>query len=145
MKEITGDLWDYWKIPDTAICITTNGFVKANGECVMGRGCALEAKARMPMIASVLGALINKHGNHVHRIYDGLYSFPVKHAWYEKADLKLIERSCKEISDLATEKHIVIPRPGCGNGKLSYSDVCPILEKELDDRFSVITFKKRNM
>ena len=37
MKEIRGDL--FTQEADT-ICITTNGFVKANGECVMGRGCA---------------------------------------------------------------------------------------------------------
>ena len=43
MKEITGNLFDQTA---DAICITTNGFVKDNGRCVAGRGCAKMAKDR---------------------------------------------------------------------------------------------------
>ena len=39
MKEITGDLWDYYRRPMHTICITTNGTIKKNGKAVMGRGC----------------------------------------------------------------------------------------------------------
>ncbi len=42
MKEDFGDLWDF----DGIIAITTNGFVKKDGSCVMGRGCAKEAALR---------------------------------------------------------------------------------------------------
>jgi hypothetical protein len=140
MKEIYGNLWDYYGKADTAIAITTNGFVKGNGECVMGRGCAQEAKNRLPGIQYDLGAKIKQYGNYVFRLAEGLYSFPVKHNWWEEADINLIIRSCKEISVLATESIIVIPRPGCGCGKLSYDIVQPALERELDDRFNIITF-----
>ncbi len=41
------NLWDA-DADNVLLCITTNGYVKNNGECVMGRGCALEAKTRWP-------------------------------------------------------------------------------------------------
>lgn len=151
MREVTGNLWTY---PADVRVITTNGFVKKNGECVMGRGCALEAKTRYPGIAVVLGTLIRAHGNHVYRIWGdsaAIYSFPVKHMWDEVADPELIARSALELvaaidniptnnsAALATLR-IVIPRPGCGNGSLRWEDVRPILQPILDDRFHIITF-----
>lgn len=149
MIEVVGDLWTY---PADVRVITTNGFVKSNGECVMGRGCALEAKNKQPGIALALGRLIQQHGNHVFLLNNGkpkLYSFPVKHVWHEKADPKLIERSAKELLSKVDpdfpndEGHvIVLPRPGCGNGQLKWEHVVkPVLAPILDDRFHVITFK----
>ena len=138
MKLVYGNLWD-WFDKGFAIAITTNGFVKNNGECVMGRGCALEAKKRFPSIATKLGSIITSNGNNVNLIMNRIYSFPVKHNWWEEADLDLIRRSCKELTDL-TSGEVIIPRPGCGNGKLSWNIVKPILETELSDRFSIITF-----
>ena len=97
MKEITGNLFDPQTytlengypapfIPD-AVCITTNGFVKSNGQCVMGRGCAKTASERFPDLPSRLGSYINRYGN---RVFDmgrfgrsrdertHLVTFPVK-------------------------------------------------------------------
>lgn len=45
MKEVTGNIWDYHE-KGYWIVITTNGTVKANGEAVMGRGVALQAKRK---------------------------------------------------------------------------------------------------
>ena len=140
MKEVVGNLWNYYG--KAVIVITTNGFVKNNGECVMGKGCAFEAKKRFPALPMKLGALIKEHGNKVHYA-DEVVAFPVKHNWWEKADVRLIERSAVELVDLTNQKaweNVVIPRPGCGNGGLEWEAVKPILEKYLDDRFSVITF-----
>ena len=148
MIEVRGNLWTY---PADVRVITTNGTVKKSGECVMGRGCALEAKSFIPNIASYLGDCIQRNGNHVYLLgtYKGaeIYSFPVKHNWYEKADLDLIARSRNELADLLDPIYLndkghvfVMPRPGCGNGQLKWEDVKPILEPILDDRFHVITF-----
>ena len=148
MIEVKGDLWTY---PASVVVITTNGFVKKNGECVMGRGCALEAKRKNPAIPKMLGDLIRDHGNHVHIIFRGnplclspmIVSFPVKHAWFEKADPALIERSAHELVALADEMKwitLVMPRPGCGNGGLDWDDVRPLIAPILDDRFVVISF-----
>lgn len=143
MLEATGNLWTY---PADIRVITTNGTVKKNGECVMGRGCAAEAKTKYSTLAYELGCLIKAHGNHVHQLSNEmLFSFPVKHNWYEKADLALIERSMWELVEVLNNRgmdqlNVVMPRPGCGNGGLKWSDVKPILESALDDRFTVITF-----
>ena len=71
MREAIGDLW---KLPCHIRCITTNGYVKPNGCAVMGRGCALEAKGKIPKIDSTLGTCIKKFGNHVYplALMDGM-------------------------------------------------------------------------
>ncbi len=141
MLEATGDLWTY---PADMRCITTNGFVKLNGHAVMGRGCAREAAQKWPELPKELGTVLMAKGNKV-RIYEPapLVTFPVKHAWFEKADPDLIVKSAKELvalTDLEGWKSVVIPRPGCGNGQLKWEDVKPLLEPILDDRFTIITF-----
>lgn len=144
MIEVGGNLWDYLDQPFCMICITTNGTVKRDGSCVMGRGCALEAAKRIPGIAQILGKKIRDTGNSVHWIKDTLWSFPVKHNWWEKADLVLIKQSVRELTAIATSeayKHntFVLPRPGCGNGHLLWEDVRPLL-LSLPDNVHVISF-----
>ena len=51
MKEVFGDLWEF----DGIIAITTNGFVKRDRTCVMGRGCARQAAVRFPELPRKLG------------------------------------------------------------------------------------------
>lgn len=156
MKEIKGNLWEQ---DSDALCITTNGTVtKDNGECVMGAGIAKDAAKQYPDMPKKLGELIKKYGNKVHIIgsmhresimrlhgalaFSYIIAFPVKHKWFEKADLELIKKSCKELVELADDlswQKVVLVKPGCGCGKLSWEkDVKPIVSKELDDRFEVI-------
>lgn len=138
MIEIVGNIWQY---PAHKIVITTNGTVKSNGELVMGRGLALQAKTKFPNLAYDLGQAVTLNGNHVQRIpkYLSLISFPVKHNWYEKADLKLIERSCFELKHIIDSDLIyVMPRPGCGNGKLSWNEVKDLVAI-LPDNVHIIT------
>lgn len=142
MIEQIGNLWDFHKRGEW-ICITTNGFVKKNGEAVMGRGCAYECKLIYPQIPLVLGNLITEFGNEVFIIGERLLTFPVKHNWWEKADPFLIMKSCSElvvyVDNLKLSK-IYLPRPGCGNGKLSWENqVKHLCQKYLDDRFIVLT------
>lgn len=142
MIEVRGNLWEY---PADVRVITTNGFVKKNGECVMGRGCAQEAARKYPELPHILGMAIQSEGN-VAMFFpmkdDYLVTFPVKHNWFEKADLDLIAQSARKIASMAglRNKVIVVPRPGCGNGQLKWEDVRPVLEPILDDRFHIITF-----
>jgi hypothetical protein len=144
MKEITGDLFAQ---KADALCITTNGVVKKDGACVMGRGCALTAKAKWPQIEYVLGSLLTKHGNHCYVLLrvdqTDIVSFPTKNDWKIDSKLPLIQQSCQELVGLADIHgwcNIVLPRPGCGNGGLQWKDIKPVLEKYLDDRFSVISY-----
>lgn len=138
MIELTGDLWYYH--PHGYICITTNGMVKSNGECVMGRGVAYQATQRFPGIARELGSVIQKYGNHVHVLSNNLVSFPVKHHWKDQADPDLIKRSVLELVELFgwhEDARVYLPRPGCGNGRLRWTDVKPLLEN-LTNQFIVV-------
>ena len=144
MIEVRGNLWTY---PNADVrVITTNGTVKKDGTCVMGRGCALEAKQRYPEMPLKLGRKIREQGNRVFLLLDDpvILSFPVKHHWFERADINLIHDSANMLR-LGVDYHpgvrvVVMPRPGCGNGGLRWEDVKPILAPILDDRFHVITF-----
>ena len=68
MQEITGDLFAHNEAGPDAICITTNGYVLAQGTNTMGAGCAGEAKHRWPGIQLIVGELVRNKGNHVHRL-----------------------------------------------------------------------------
>lgn len=147
MKEIKGNIWDYHK-KGHWIVITTNGTVKANGEAVMGRGVAAQAKARFPKLPYILGDVIREVGNVLHHWgQEGLIFFPVKYNYWEKANISLIEQSVQQLKDFfgnTVEDYptpIYLVRPGCGNGQLDWKDVKPILEKYLDDRFIVVERK----
>lgn len=130
--------------------ITTNGTIKTNGRCVMGRGCAKEAKDMYPELDLGVGRYISKIGNHVgllERLVPAKHHigiFPVKHNWWEKADLKLIQRSAQELQAMINTMPeiavVVMPRPGCGNGHLNWEEVKPVIEPYLDSRFVVVTF-----
>ena len=56
----------------------------------------------------------------------------------------LIRRSARQLVALANKfgyREVLIPRPGSGNGKLSWEDdVKPVLAGILDDRFTLVTF-----
>lgn len=149
MKEIIGNVWELVG-PDDILVITTNGFVRKDGSAVMGRGIAYQATQHDTDVAKRLGYMITKYGNHVHYIRDEpiWFSFPVKHHWKEQADIELIERSAKELVERLDYSFmkipdnggkVYLPRPGCGNGRLKWEDVKPVIEPYLDDRFVVIT------
>ncbi len=144
MKIDRGNLWTY--SADFRV-ITTNGIVKHNGRLTMGKGVALEAKKLFPDIDKFLGHLVHMHGNHVY-VYNNIICFPTKHNWKDKSDLVLIEQSLNEMCNaLKYYKYrvkrnnisIVLPPVGCGNGGLDFeTQVRPLLEKYLDDRFTVL-------
>jgi hypothetical protein len=148
MREDLADLWTY---PADARVITTNGTVKANGRAVMGRGVAKQATERFAMIRLLLGQHLRARGNHVGILVapatyqwlpEPIVSFPVKHQYFEMADLDLIARSATELVALTGEqgwRQVVLPRPGCNNGRRSWQrEVRPILLPLLDDRFTVV-------
>lgn len=149
MKEIVGNLWRYWRKPGYVICITTNGMVRKDGHLVMGRGNALEAMQRMPGIALALGSAVQRGGNKIYSFDKGrrgprVLTFPTKHKFYEKSDLKLIRQSALRLCEIA-KKHpnvkFILPRPGCGNGGLKWPTVKPVISM-LPDNVSIISLQK---
>jgi hypothetical protein len=149
MKEITGDIWNHHAKGEW-IVITTNGSVNKSGECVMGRGVALQAKKKFPPLARILGDAIKRGGNKVH-VLQGfrLITFPVKHQWFEMADLELIKKSAEQLKDWhwflfqgsklsPEEQKIYLVRPGAGNGHRTWEEVKAVIEPILDDRFVIV-------
>jgi hypothetical protein len=135
MIEHRGDLWQHFHEKGHQIGISTNGFVKRNGDAVMGRGCAHEATLLSPRTARTLGTYIKLRGN-VPGYIDvpdekawGAYRLmilPVKHNWWERADLSLIKASVNFLAAEAQghpEITFHVPRLGCGNGKLDWNTV----------------------
>lgn len=94
MKEIYGNAWELLCTGEyDALCITTNGMVKKNGECVMGRGIAAQFKKYYPFAPKILGDKIIANGNIFQPIIWNdaftFFAFPVKHHWAECADINL--------------------------------------------------------
>jgi len=116
-------------------CVTTNGIVKKNGDLVMGAGVAREAKRRFNELPHIFGQNIDKNGNHVYIVEKyGIASFPTKHHWKNDSDINLIAQSCRELLFLSKSwDYILLTRPGCGLGKLSWVDVRPVLASYFDD------------
>jgi len=167
MKLIKGNIF---KVDCDALCITTNGYIKKDRTLVMGAGVAKQAKQIWPLISYTLGQLVIHNGNkvqlitsvdkdngnfdHHFRITIGefkklregiklLISFPVKHNWWEDADLELIDKSCKElkvIMDKYELKKVILPKPGCGNGRLRWKVVKLVLDRyfKTDNRLFII-------
>ena len=137
MTEIIGNIWDHRG--NAVIVITTNGQVTKSGIAVMGRGVAAKL---FPSLSARLGRCLAERGNHVHELGDSIVSFPVEHSPFEVPDLTLIERSARELAAMADElrwQEVVVPRPGCGGGGLSWKEVRPLLERHFDERFKVIS------
>jgi hypothetical protein len=151
MKEFIGNMWD---IIADAYCITTNNDIKINGKAVMGAGVALEAKNMFKNCDAYLAEFIKKNGHIVGAFYTSttfipdkklgvdLISFPTKYHWKYPSDIKLIEKSAKELMQLITKETyetVVLPRPGCNNGKLNWESVKRVISPILDDSVIVVS------
>ena len=139
-----------------AVCVTTNGIVKDNGDAVMGAGIALEAN-RYFNLAPKLGKYIKEYDNRAFNLgmYQRLYlnnqatftifSFPTKHHYKDNSDITLICRSAEQLMEMCTKFGITkcyLTPPGCGCGKLNWENtVKPWLSLILDDRF-IVVFQK---
>lgn len=130
-----------------AVCVTTNSVIKANGRAVMGAGVAKSARDKYPGIDKILASCLKNVGNHVHYLMTdkthntSILSFPTKHDWKNPSDIRLIERSAQElrlVTDACGWKKVLLPKPGCSNGQLNWTDVEPVLDPYLnDERFIV--------
>ena len=146
MKVVKGDIWEYYG-GNNLIGITTNGFVKTNGQGIMGAGIAKQSVERFPELPAILGDHIKRLGNTVCLVpHLKVFFFPVKHHWKEKADLELIQKSCKELRGIVNNnpnlQDLYLVKPGIGNGKLDWKDVEPILLKYFSDtdKLTIVDF-----
>lgn len=151
MLERVGDIFQQ---PDAdAICFTSNGVVKQNGELVMGAGIAKAFRDRFPSIARDFGHDVTSNGNHVYRHRYALnkamskhiwvFSFPTKDDWRDKSSMELITQSASELlletsNSAMAWNRVYLTRPGCGLGGLAWSDVKEAIAGILDDRFTIL-------
>ena len=139
--ELKADIWQFYNSGEFVV-IATNGFIKRNGEAVMGRGIAKQAKDRFPGIAYAVGKAITKNGNvPMVNIEYRIITLPTKVMWTEPGSLPLIEASLKTLVKITNElglTAVYLPRPGCGNGNLDWlTQVKPLCEQYLDERFHI--------
>lgn len=141
MREVHGDLFAY---ADKAwIVITTNGIVRADGACVMGRGVAMQAARRWRSLPYRVGYYLKRYGNRVFAVEPWrVFTFPVKEHWRDKASEALIVRSAQQLREIVDKRDlhaVYLPRPGCGNGGLTWPLVRPLILPFFDDdRFVIV-------
>lgn len=133
-------MWDAWSDADLFL-VTTNAIIKANGELVMGRGMAREARERDKQIAIYFGRALADIKKDSRYFEYGLFipslwphrkegMFQTKNDYRKEASIYLIATStnmlvswCKAYSDM----QVHLNYPGIGNGGLSKEIVEPII------------------
>lgn len=141
MQIVYRDLWDIYFNDGDLICITTNGTVKKNGEAVMGAGCAKDCTKHYPWFPAALGSFLSEHANVCYRV-GHIITFPVKHNWYEEADIELIKESFKDMLELVGDQIVYLPKLGCGNGKLSWEEVKQALQPLYKSNVIFVDYKE---
>ena len=130
----------------------------------MGAGVAAELAQRFPLAPYIWGfhCFYKKALANVIWSPRGWIGFPTKAldpvfpelSWKAASNVVLIERSAEQLASLRLPSRedlryygigdgldsdeVVLPLVGCGEGRLHKDDVIPILEKYLDDRFTLI-------
>lgn len=125
---------------NVTIAITTNGTFQKNGAIVTGAGIADWAdEITENHFGHGIGTRLNEYKVNIPVLYGNVQkakfiSFPVKHNWWERASITLIQMSMSYILrnwhlwGLANTP-LYIPLPGCGNGQLKW----PVVETALMD------------
>lgn len=130
-----GNMWNAFHETD-AFCITTNSYIRNDGELVMGRGIAKMAKTIFDDLPKALGDKIDHLGTYGlkpsnRNEADKMVAFQVKTHFRNAADLDLIEMSAQGLSDMAEtypDRRFDLNFPGIGNGDRDQSEVMPIIE-----------------
>lgn len=133
-----------------AVCVTTNGIVKTNGQAVMGAGIAKQAD-QLFHLSNLLGKYLKQYGNRAFNLgrfqrpngnVFTVFSFPTKHDWKDDSDITLICKSAEQLMQMCDKFGITkcfLPPVGCGCGRLNYeTTVKPWIEQILDDRFVIV-------
>jgi hypothetical protein len=149
LDEVFVDFWQLYESrkQGSVFIIPTNGSVNAKGKAVMGRGLAYDASQRYDTLAMQLGDWIREAGNKCRYFPTECFiTFPVKEQWFDTASLYLIGRSCRQTNELferhcETIQKIFIPHVGCGNGRLQWRLVRPILENHCEGNYTIVSRK----
>lgn len=147
-----GNMWNAFENTD-AFCITTNSYIRNDGEVVMGRGIAKQAKQLFEDLPLALGNKIEESCGHLGTYglmpsnrskIDQMVAFQVKTHFKNDADLSLIEGSAKALGQMAytySDRRFDLNFPGIGNGGRSQDEVMPIVE-QLPDNVHIWRFRR---
>lgn len=148
-----GNMWNSFHKTD-AFCITTNSYIRNDGEVVMGRGIAKQTKNLFEDLPLALGNKIKGRCGHLgtygvlptnRNENDKFVAFQVKTHFKNDADLSLIRASTEGLGQMASkyeERRFDLNFPGIGNGGRDQSEVMPIV-KELPDNVHIWRFKNQ--
>lgn len=134
-----------------AVCITTNGCTRKNGNGIMGAGIAKQCLSFLPDAEIRLGQHLNQNGNIIGELGQKekvtFLSFPTKNDYRNNSDMNLICQSCCDLLLWKNQhpeiKYILMPPPGCGLGGLDWNEVGPVISKILNDRNILIILKNK--
>jgi O-acetyl-ADP-ribose deacetylase (regulator of RNase III) len=154
MKHTTGDLW---KTSAQVKVVPTNAqFTQLERHVFrahMGAGVAKQAADLWPQLPLLLGERLQESGNKLYIfqvppiLRDALWcttlvTFPTKNRWRDKSTYNLIGRSAHELAEARIHngwETILLPRVGAGLGGLDWTLVEQLLDRYLDEHFTVIT------
>ena len=167
MIEKETDFWIEAETANAIVC-TINQVLKSDGTLVMGAGIAKDFAEKFEWLPDRWGirtdelsyrATPEERATHT-RSYPfvdfsgycpsgvsfilplAVVGIHTKLDWRDPSPIWLVDRSIKQLYIIARAmdwKKIVMTRPGCGNGGLSWErQVKPIMELVLDDRFTVV-------
>lgn len=160
MKRERGDIWALQQSMHGALVVVpVNCGFNDSGIAIMGAGVAKQAAERFRWLRATwgtyclgayhAGVLPDPHVDWTSRTIlvptKGCRRENPALSWSLPGDLALVELGLVwlrtfSISWFRTEERILLPLIGCGLGGLSQSDVVPLLEKYLDDRFTLVDY-----
>jgi hypothetical protein len=147
MIEKQADFWLEAEDADAIVC-TINTCLKKDGTLVMGAGIAKQFAEKFEWLPDAWG-IRTKTIADIYTTYPfvelskggpAIIGIHTKMDWRKDSTLELVERSVKQLAIICRSlnyKKVVITRPGCGNGGLSWHVVKPLINPFLDDRYVV--------
>lgn len=118
------------------VLVSTNSYIRNDGNLVMGRGAAKGITEYHPNAPSQFGELIRLGVNHLGKYgiliceceRYSIGAFQVKYHFKDKASLPLIAFSIKVLNTCALYySRVLLNYPGISNGKLTKDEVEPLL------------------
>lgn len=129
---LKGDIFNYYGYGVYIGC-TTNGNLNKEGKLIMGAGIAKEFAQKFTDLPETLGFKVKKFGNNVYLDQEHkTFSFPTKESWKEPSNLETIDRSLKQLIEIARAMFptvFILPYPGIGCGKLTKEQIEPVLKQ----------------
>jgi hypothetical protein len=122
-----GNIWSAIEDSDMFV-ITTNSYLKKNGDLVMGAGIAKEAAERYSLLPGIFGIDIARSCGHLGEYYllywKKIIALQTKRRFKDKSDLNLLNKSLERLI-LYVKPYLKVDMvfPGIGYGQLEPKEV----------------------